>query len=244
MVACNYLEFGWLVRQCLQSTKLPCPSKYYDSPGRDRSYSIASQSSSPSVCSYHASTKCHCLEQPLALALSIVWGSNCEPLNLISDFLKLIGQRIVLSDICIISLTNDEMSIPYIDKDNPLNSTAPVYTFRGLVCYYGLHYVSIFQEYSDKGEARYILFDDSKMRVIGGWEDVKKECLRSRYQPVLLLYELEDNSKDTTEKKPNTGRSYIRILLYFRLFVALAVPSKHNVSDILQFHLMKPTKSS
>ena len=52
---------------------------------------------------------------------------------------------------------------------------------------------SIFQE-SNHGEARFLLFDDQKVRSLGGWEDVKKECLKSLYQPVLLLYELQDSS--------------------------------------------------
>ena len=40
-----------------------------------------------------------------------------------------------------------------------------------------------------------MLFDDQKVRPLGGWEDVKKECLKSFYQPVLLLYELEDSKE-------------------------------------------------
>lgn len=34
------------------------------------------------------------------------------------------------------------------------------------------------------------MFDDAKIREIGDWNDVKVECVKSRYQPVLLLYEL------------------------------------------------------
>lgn len=34
-----------------------------------------------------------------------------------------------------------------------------IYVFRGLICYYGHHYVSIFQEYSP-GEPVFLLFDD------------------------------------------------------------------------------------
>ena len=52
---------------------------------------------------------------------------------------------------------------------------------------------SHFQE-SNNGEARFLLFDDQKVRPIGSWEDVKKECMKSLYQPVLLLYELQDSN--------------------------------------------------
>jgi hypothetical protein len=66
----------------------------------------------------------------------------------------------------------------------------PSYVFRGLVCYYGLHYVSIFQHIGANQDV-YMLFDDARIRPIGNWEAVKEECIKANYQPVLLLYELE-----------------------------------------------------
>lgn len=69
----------------------------------------------------------------------------------------------------------------------PVSATNPAYVFRGLVCYYGAHYVSIFQ-----GEGgSFLLFDDYTVKPIGDWEAVKIKCVKSMYQPVLLLYELE-----------------------------------------------------
>ena len=58
--------------------------------------------------------------------------------------------------------------------------------------------ISIFhclQDHSKEGgvHAQFLLFDDQKIRPLGTWEDVKKECLKSLYQPVLLLYELQDS---------------------------------------------------
>jgi hypothetical protein len=50
------------------------------------------------------------------------------------------------------------------------------------------------KENTNGGEARFLLFDDQKIRPLGGWEEVKRECLKSLYQPVLLLYELQDTS--------------------------------------------------
>lgn len=66
----------------------------------------------------------------------------------------------------------------------------PAYVFRGLVCYYGMHYVSIFQS-RNRGLYEYLLFDDQTIKNIGDWESVKTKCVKSCYQPVLLLYELE-----------------------------------------------------
>ena len=46
------------------------------------------------------------------------------------------------------------------------------------------------------GNAQFLLFDDQKVRRLGGWDEVKRECLRSFYQPVLLLYELENSESE------------------------------------------------
>ena len=73
----------------------------------------------------------------------------------------------------------------------PVSANNPAYVFRGLVCYYGAHYVSIFQG-SEAGA--YLLFDDYTVKSIGDWDAVKFKCVRSMYQPVLLLYELEKRS--------------------------------------------------
>ena len=45
----------------------------------------------------------------------------------------------------------------------------PSYVFRGLVCYYGLHYVSIFQEHHQDEDkpVQFLLFDDNNVRLIG-----------------------------------------------------------------------------
>ena len=84
-----------------------------------------------------------------------------------------------------------------------------------MVCYYGLHYVSIFHSIikkdfkttsintnsntanneannnSSNGDGDYLLFDDETISNIGNWDAVKIKCIKSCYQPVLLLYELE-----------------------------------------------------
>jgi hypothetical protein len=70
------------------------------------------------------------------------------------------------------------------------NAVNQQYVFRGMVCYYGLHYVSIFRDVSAH-TPRFLLFDDANIRVLGQWVDVISEVRKARYQPVLLVYELE-----------------------------------------------------
>jgi hypothetical protein len=80
-----------------------------------------------------------------------------------------------------------------------------IYCLRGMVCYYGLHFVSIFQAGEGDGEdgyAQYLLFDDSRIRVIGNWLDVVEETVKARYQPVLLLFE----QKSVTEQEADEVR--------------------------------------
>ena len=90
-------------------------------------------------------------------------------------------------------ITNSEVIFDKDDDDYIINKKAdPSYLFRGMVCYYGLHYVSIF--YSGEiidNVYNFLLFDDHTIKDIGEWVDVKERCIKSRYQPVLLLYELE-----------------------------------------------------
>lgn len=82
------------------------------------------------------------------------------------------------------SPTWEEWISPEVSENNPS------YVFRGLVCYYGKHYVSIFQG-MDGGHDNFLLFDDHTIKPIGDWNAVKDKCVKSHYQPVLLLYELE-----------------------------------------------------
>lgn len=100
---------------------------------------------------------------------------------------KIPGQR-VGKDARAQSPTWEEWLSPEVSESNPS------YVFRGLVCYYGLHYVSIFQGL-EGGHDNFLLFDDHTIKPIGDWDAVKAKCVKSHYQPVLLLYELEKATK-------------------------------------------------
>ena len=83
-----------------------------------------------------------------------------------------------------------------------------MYCLRGMVCYYGLHYISIFQSRPDQeGVPQYLLFDDAHVRSLGSWGAVMAECVRSRYQPVLLLFELKrpGRQQPTAREIPGSG---------------------------------------
>ena len=71
----------------------------------------------------------------------------------------------------------------------PINSVNSKYIFRGMITFYGRHYMAYF--YSDKHDAWY-QYDDAHIRRIGNWTDVKVNCKKGRAQPILLFYEKQE----------------------------------------------------
>lgn len=57
------------------------------------------------------------------------------------------------------------------------------------VCYYGKHYVSLFarrgRSKAGSGRGEWLLFDDAVIRPLGTWADVKRFCVRAKYQPTV-----------------------------------------------------------
>lgn len=167
-------NFGKLLNKCVQVPPRECPSI-------DDKQRLNKNPNAPAYvyCTGKAKVRTFCLEQPMGLALSVSWSQEYESSETIRDFLSLVSYTLKLSDVYDATIGKTTT----LEGDN--------YLFRGLICYYGRHYVSIFQEYSF-GEPKFLLFDDQNIRSIGSWSAVKKECIRGRYQPVLLLYEREN----------------------------------------------------
>jgi hypothetical protein len=131
------------------------------------------------------------------------WTQAKEPQQTLADFYNLIAYSIQLSDLFQLHQLDPEenhnLSTHGSTHGNSAHGSSthgdahnPSYVFRGLVCYYGMHYVSIFQSRS-VGVYEYLLFDDTTIKNIGDWEAVKAKCVKSCYQPVLLLYELVES---------------------------------------------------
>lgn len=211
--------FGKLLRQCMTSLgDRSCPSV---------DNSPSSRPNPP--CQGHGAIHFYSLDPPLALALSLSWDASRQSVDNLHMIYSLISDRLYLND-----LFSDEMAstsssqlfdLPPIlslgcgntereDTSHLPQRGGPSYVFRGMVCFYGCHYVSIFQvlttthtqkdDNMKKKESKqtennaasglFYLFDDQNVRPIGQWVDVVKLCLASIYQPVLLLYELESSS--------------------------------------------------
>lgn len=179
----SHLSFGLLLRKCLSVTAMACPSEDDTPPPNP-------------ICTKRADVRTFCLEPPLALALAITQADERESRQNLIAFYRLISNRIHLNEIFLVGKEGEEQE----NRREEGNRTAQSqdvskrqsYVFRGMVCYYGKHYISIFQASSNggKGVPHFLLFDDQNIRPLGGWDDVVEEAVKSMYQPVLLLYEL------------------------------------------------------
>lgn len=128
-----------------------------------------------SLCAACAGTRC--FHNPYALAVSVVWQADHEDTLVLQRLYALIDTQLLSSEL----FRGDAARV------------GAVYAFRGMICYYGQHYVSIFSDdFFPHSDPRYLLFDDAHVRPLGDWATVKEECISARYQPVLLLYELQD----------------------------------------------------
>jgi len=162
--------FAYLIRRCSGVGQKECPSVNDDPPPRY-------------ACKSKANVRVFCLEAPLALALAVGWTSTSESASVLRNFYRLVSRSIRLN----------QLFMPGgAAADN--SDDGPEYLFRGMVCYYGLHYVSIFQEHGTV-KARFLLFDDKTVRPIGAWDEVVELAIKSRYQPVCLLYERSSRSR-------------------------------------------------
>lgn len=57
---------------------------------------------------------------------------------------------------------------------------------RSMVCYYGQHYQALVLVPEAGG---WLMFDDTRVTVVGSWADVRHKCEAGRIQPSVLFYE-------------------------------------------------------
>ncbi|EQC37204.1 hypothetical protein SDRG_05430 [Saprolegnia diclina VS20] len=125
---------------------------------------------------------------PPVFAISFLWATNSPPKEEIESLLHIISDSVDLSH----AFTAQGEAAKHAKF---LGGLKAQYRFRGFVCYYGRHYFAFF--YSTAHQS-WLLFDDSKVTEIGDWPDVIRHCVKGRYQPVLLFYEVPDNRKDSS----------------------------------------------
>jgi len=165
----NERSLGRLLQQCRSLSSARCPTTTCCD-----THSLSTES----VCPGDAVMKTFCLTPPMCFCLAVAWTSPHESPDTLRRFMQIVTPTMTLSEV--------------FCADGPDSSN--IYQFRGFICYYGQHYVSIFKDTRSyevvRGEApQFVLLDDAKMRILGTWNQVIEEVVKSRYQPVLLLYE-------------------------------------------------------
>ena len=190
-------------------------------------------------CSGEANVHFSLLEAPLAMSISVAWSSSSENRANLAAFYATISYKLCLSDIYERTVSKDtgETSTRFSTKSSPPKQINDNYIFRGMICYYGLHYVSIFQESGTQPEnPTFLLFDDQNLRLLGDWNTVIQQCIKAHYQPVLLLYELDVVTQALSPKKKRTSSS--SMFFFGSPKSAPAVESKSNKSRDTKSRIM------
>lgn len=99
----------------------------------------------------------------MVFAMSVLWATTSATKEQVHGLLSNIGDRVDLAK-CF------DAAGPAIKfKHGGIRTT---YRLRGLVCYYGRHYVALFYSTAHK---MWLLFDDSRVIEVGSWQNVISE---------------------------------------------------------------------
>ncbi|ETV86447.1 hypothetical protein H257_01643 [Aphanomyces astaci] len=123
---------------------------------------------------------------PIVFAVSIVWPATTVGGVELKAFANIIPHQLDLG--LIFRLGGDAADLPKPES---------IYVFRGMVCYYGQHYVSFFKSQSKAHE--WYLFDDVQVHKIGSWDEVRRRIERGCYQPTILFWEKNQLKFDQLE---------------------------------------------
>nr|XP_023676124.1 inactive ubiquitin carboxyl-terminal hydrolase 54-like isoform X2 [Paramormyrops kingsleyae] len=110
------------------------------------------------------------MNSPEIITIGLVWDSDHS--DLAEDVIHSLGTCLRLGDL-FYRVTDDRA------KQTELYLV-------GMVCYYGKHYSTFFFQTKIR---KWMYFDDAQVKEIGPkWKDVVSRCIKSHYQPLLLLY--------------------------------------------------------
>ncbi|KAE9080212.1 hypothetical protein PF007_g23139 [Phytophthora fragariae] len=142
------------------------------------------------------------LTLPMVFSISIIWSSSHVDKTDIKDWMQLLSSQ------CQAGTDENEsqqaLDLGRIFRLDNSAQVSSVYSFRGLVCYYGRHYVGFFASRSLDEDGvereRWFLFDDTRVKLVGTWADVRLRIERGGYQPTLLFYERNGIEHEKLEK--------------------------------------------
>lgn len=140
------------------------------------------------------------LTLPMVFAVSVAWASDRADKRDVRAWMELLSAQSRPGTHPSSAGAAYNPQTLHLDRVFHLDDTsaaAAAYAFRGMVCYYGRHYVGFFASRSTAVESgatgqdqeRWYLFDDTRVQLVGAWADVRLRVERGGYQPTLLFYE-------------------------------------------------------
>ncbi|XP_060584859.1 uncharacterized protein LOC132740839 isoform X2 [Ruditapes philippinarum] len=143
----------------------------------------------PSNCGKRVQIRRTLLNIPDVVSIGLVWGSDKADPELAAEVTRNIGTTILYPDMFHSVMCNDGNQLPRLQ-------------LTAVVCYYGKHY-STFIFHTKLQE--WVYFDDATVRQVGKkWELVVDRIVKSRYQPLLLIYTNPNAQSVPTETAPST----------------------------------------
>ncbi|KAG7402266.1 Ubiquitin carboxyl-terminal hydrolase [Phytophthora boehmeriae] len=141
------------------------------------------------------------LTLPMVFTISIIWSSSHVNKTDIKDWMELLSTQ-SQGDADSTTESQQTLDLGRIFRVDSISDATSVYKFRGLVCYYGRHYVGFFASRSVEDgveKERWFLFDDTRVKLVGTWDDVRLRIERGCYQPTLLFYERNGIEREKLE---------------------------------------------
>eukprot|EP01041_Mallomonas_annulata_P005859 gene5859-11831_t len=176
-------SLGELVHQCALLSLTTCPRN-----NTTTSTSTSKSTTYDKPCAGRSTTKTWCLTPPLCVSIAVNWTSPNESPETLQKFMNCITPSFILSDLFAVSAEEYKDCTYYFRVDDKLSMKQ-----------------SLSSSSSSSFSDHFVLLDDSRKRSLGGWRAVMEECVKARYQPVLLLYEIativQQSHKKTKKKK-------------------------------------------
>jgi ubiquitin C-terminal hydrolase len=116
-----------------------------------------------------------CFRLAPVLSVSLEWPQESPDKYVIEELLEMIESELALDELFYLT----DSSVQYI--------------LRGMLCYYGRHYIAVF-----RGVESWYFLDDQCVRDVGSWSDVKTKLIKGHNYPVMLFYEEVPTPKDSS----------------------------------------------
>lgn len=147
-------------------------------------------------------------QRPCIFALSLVWPTVSPSREELQFLLSMLRGQIRLEQIFRTDKSALGRSTVAGGARNAVTKQEGIhpedsYVLRGLICYYGMHYVALFW---CPARVKWILFDDSSVREEEDWKAVGSLIMSGKYLPTLIFYERLAETDLSTESMEELQR--------------------------------------